>query len=68
MLVTQKGRPRAALSQPSAVTVHPGHNRGTKDGMSKPPAGVLKFPGKAFGLEHSGGGTKLRQAGRHEGV
>lgn len=43
MLVTQTGRPRAASSQPSAATAHPGHDGGTKDGMSKPLAGVSQF-------------------------
>lgn len=38
-----EGRPGAASSQPSAVTAHSGHDSGTKDGTSKPPAGVLKF-------------------------
>lgn len=66
MLVTQMGRPRAASSQPSAATADPGHDGGTKDGMSKPPAEVTVL-GKTLELEH-GGGARLHQAGRCAGL
>lgn len=58
---------QAVLNQPSAVTAHPGRGSGTKDGMIKSLAGVLKFPEKTPKPEHEGR-TRLHRVGRHRVV